>query len=292
MAVIIQPAATITATYEELEGSPTGEYSKSGFTGQRRFKCPWAQQHTMAKQLKGSVTKTGSVITKVLPAQYPGGVWAHVESVGLKPFYDEEVKPAGGTDQVNAEYTWAELTVNFNSNVVDKNDDGSSDDSVLIEERITPWMEFLTLPPTGFRWKNGTGPALKEDEAPGKKFSGFTWVYSMTFVPTVPAAVADLIGKVNSAALTSKKLGFTFAKETLLYLPPELRRVTTTEGEKMWALEYRFQYKPQGHNVFWRNDAADGDKWQRIVIASTTTPPNGNPADPYEQGDFTTLITI
>lgn len=285
MPIIVTPAI-VTVPYEELEGSPTAEFTKEGFNATRILKCAWGQNLLLGQQLKGKITRTGGVINRVLPDRYPSSdVWAHVASVGIEPLDDDRPMPEGG-DLTKATYEYARLTLRYSHDVVDQNDTGDTDEDVLIEERISPWVEFLTLPPDGFRWKNASGPVLKEEEAPAKKFSGFTWHYSMTFVPSVPAAVADLVGKVNSDSLTSRKLGFVFPAETLLYNPPDLHRVTTTEGEKMWSLAYFFQYRKEGWNRFWRQDAPAGDKWQRIVKS------DGTAADPYEQGDFTALITI
>lgn len=263
----------ITVTYEELSGSPTEDFGEDGFTALRTLKCAWTDRITLAQQLKGG--SLGGVYYQ--PHSYDALPFARVASIAVSPFYDEEIR-ANGIDIKTAAYTVAQLAVSYRTGL--SSGDDSDPDAVLVEESIEPFAEFLTLPATGFLWGSKTGEPLKDEEAPGKLFKGFNWVYSKSSLLLIPAPVFSLVGKVNSDSVRSKSLRFTFPAETLLYNPPILHRQSTADGAQAWGLEYRFSFKPQGWNRFWR--AATG-AWDRIFDAA-------GPRDPYETGNFLTLV--
>lgn len=271
------PSADISAiAYEELEGSPQEQLTQSGFTATRTLKCPWADRLTLAQRLLGGWLTIGGGTSYYTPYGYPGQPSAVVQSVSIGNF-DERITDTGG-DTTRASYGYGQLTVNYGNSTLTGDPDNA--DAPLFEESLEPYAEFLTLPAVGFKWGSTSGDALKDEEAPGKLFKGLNWVYSRPSVTNIPSAVLSLVGCVNSSALHSKSLGLDFAAETLLYNPPLLRRAVTADGSGAWSLEYRFSYKPQGWNRFWR---AKTQAWDRIYTAS-------GPADPYLTGDFTALI--
>jgi hypothetical protein len=199
-----------------------------------------------------------------------------VQSVSFAPF-SEDVEDEDG-DTTRARYSHAQLTVTYGNATFAGDPDNA--DAPLFEETLEPWAEFLTQPAQGFKWGSTTGDALKDEEAPGKLFRGVNWVYTRPSVINIPPAVLSLCGSVNSNAIHAKSLNLDFAAETLLYNPPLLRRAVTSDGTGAWSLEYRFSYKPQGWNRFWR---AKTQAWDRIYNST-------GPADPYPTGDFTALL--
>lgn len=263
-------------TYEELEGSPTGNITPAGFVGTRVLKCAWDEYLNLAQRLLGGWLTIEGSTAYYTPYSYPGQPSAVVQGVQFAPF-DERVTDTSG-DTTRASYSYAQLTVNYGNSTFAGDPDNP--DAPLFEESLEPYAEFLTLPAVGFKWGSTSGDALKDEEAPGKLFKGLNWVYSRPSVTNIPSAVLSLVGCVNSSTLRSKSLGLDFAAETLLYNPPLLRRAVTADGTGAWSLEYRFSYKPQGWNRFWR---AKTQAWDRIYTAS-------GPADPYLTGDFTALI--
>lgn len=273
------PEAAITVDFEELEGSPTEGFNSVGFEATRVLKCAWADRLVLASQLKGGTFVTGGSAVYFKPYAYSAFTAARVDSVGVVPFDDNHPVAAGvGSGTQTASYSFAKLTVLYKTGKDPDKDDDST--AKLIEESIEPFAEFLTLPADGFFWDDPDGEPLTAEEAPGKLYKGINWVYARSGIVGLPAAMFDLIGKVNSGSLHSKTLNRDFDAETLLYNPPILRRQTTADGNGAWTVEYRFSYKPQTWQKFWRNATKT---WSRIFTA------NG-PADPYETGDFTQLI--
>jgi hypothetical protein len=63
-------------------------------------------------------------------------------------------------------------------------------------------------------------------------------------------------GCVNSNAMTAKLCGLSFPAETLLYQPPSMQRVISTNGRNAqtdgWQISYRLSYRASGWNKFWR----------------------------------------
>lgn len=267
------PAQTITIPYSEAAGSPTFSMDESGFSGQRVLLCAYTNRVTLAQQLKGGTFDTA----RYLPQSFPGFSKALVSKVDGAPFYDEEVRP-DGADTSAAVYVTAQLTVSYKTGL-DQSDPGD-DTKPQVQESIEPYAEFMTLPAQGFFWSGTNGAALKDEEAPGKLFKGANWNITIKAVKDIPSATYSLCGKVNADQVHSNTLNVDFDAETLLYNPPVLTRVVQADGTLAWDIAYRFSFRPQGWNRFWRGATQE---WERIYNKD-------GPADPYETGDFTTLV--
>ena len=93
-------------------------------------------------------------------------------------------------------------------------------------------------------------------EAPAKIMRMVDWVYTIHWLPFLPAAVWTHIGTVNNAAIWSLTLGKLFEQETLLCGNPSLTRQFTSEGIGAWEITWRFTYRKEGWNKFPRTDNA------------------------------------
>jgi hypothetical protein len=242
--------------YEELVGSPQEQFTARGFEAVRMLKCAWPDRLALAGQLLGSVKATGEAALRVLPSSYPHFPRAQVTGLVVEPL-DTRIGASAGDTRVAA-YQHAKLTVRYGTQSYDVS---PQDEPVqpYVTEALEPTGEFITLSARELYWSNEPGSggvALADDEAPGKLVRGLDWIYTRHSAVSVPDEAFTLIGSVNSAAVTSRALGYVFAAQTLLYNPPHIRRVVTSEGRLAWELAYRFTYRPATWNRFWRTATA------------------------------------
>jgi hypothetical protein len=145
----------------------------------------------------------------------------------------------------------------------------------LVSESLEPSVESVTLPHEWFRWSSAMGDELEPDEAPGRLEIGFDWLYRR-FVQEIPTAVVTLVGRVNDKVLQSASLGISFAEETLLYRPPTIERAQLPLGIVGFFVGYRFSFRANGWNKFWRAETAqherlyvrDGGQYNNFPLAA------------------------
>lgn len=142
--------------------------------------------------------------------------------------------------------------------------DPVSSQSVLVTESLEPTIEYLKLDPKGFRWTNSTGDPIKDNEAPSRVMNGMNLVRSVQDLPALDTSLLSLPGKVNLDAYTSTLLGLTFPTETLLFVPPSIRRVVKMDGSDTISLVLKLSYKEKGWNKFWRPNKSGTDKYDSI----------------------------
>ncbi|MFG0247845.1 MAG: hypothetical protein ACF8OB_03075 [Phycisphaeraceae bacterium JB051] len=254
----------ITVEYQELPGSPTEQYTETGFQVTRKLMCKWSQRHKLAKQFK-----------KGLGAAYKYNIAARVSSVAIAPFFDNEGKVVANPNPREITYSDALVTVTYRTpdgyNVVD-----SDDPETLITENVDDWTEFLTLPGRRLWWGTTSqfgaqDPKPLGDEAsPGMLVTGMNWKITRYNVLSVPQSWRDLNGYVNSDTLLSKTLGMTFEPETLLYQPMSMQRTITEEGVKAWTVTQIMSHRASGWNQFYNIRASE---WQQVYSSKDSLSP-------------------
>lgn len=252
---IVNPAANLLGlgfTFAELPGSPVEDYTDDGFRATREFKVPWTNRGAFAIAMRGTATSTGGRTIITRPQVYPTFPKAAVNGCRCGPFTDR-VTALGG-DTTTATYDFAQVTVQY---AAPKFDIDGPEGETYVTESLEPAAEFLTLSHEKLYWNNDQTNPLAETEAPQKLIRMCEWVYTINKVDKVPQATFSLIGYVNKNAITSRSLLVTFAAETLLYNPPRLSRSWTSDGNPTWTLEYRFTYRPEGWNRFYRRGVKD-----------------------------------
>jgi hypothetical protein len=149
---------SISIDYEEMEGSPTEQYNgPQGFQATRILRCAWADRLTLADELQGAFL-VGGVYVNNLPHLYPHRGGVRCTGVSNIAGHDDNNPRAYGGDHKVAGYTFALLTANYASQQPGAGGGGGSVE--LTDETIEPFSEFVTLPPDGLTWVNGSGPAL------------------------------------------------------------------------------------------------------------------------------------
>lgn len=266
--------APITISHEELSGSPIEDHDEEGFTAVRRLKCAWSDRFSLAKQLQGGTDSTGQYF---VPARYPDRADARVVTVKVEPFHNKS-EAADGDSRI-ASYDDARLTVQYET---PRGGSTADDEETLVSESLAPIAEFLTLPGE-YYWDSGAAQVLPlgESGTPGKLIRSIDWIYTRHKIVNPPAALLTQMGSVNSAVITSASLGWTFDPETLLFNPPSLRRVITTEGVRAWEAELTFSYRRSGWNKYWNPDTGQFDPVYLLGSA--------NAAKIYDLSDFTNL---
>lgn len=261
--------AAITIPHEELATSPRESWSADSFKATRQLRCAWKDRLALAEQLAGSRSADGSYQS---PASYPHFSAARVASVSIEPV-GPPADLAGDTQA--AAYTHAVVTAAYATDV---------DVQALVSERIEPTSQSLTLGTSGLAWDAAPGDGgqpLNADEAPLHIVRGLDYVLTLHRAATIPQATLSLIGKTNASDVHATRLGLSFPAQTLLYTPPKLERIITTEGAQAWRIEYRLRYRPFSWNHAWHSAAAD----YRPLYST-----HGLVAL-YPQADFTELFT-
>lgn len=276
--VVRLPPAAVTVDYVELDGSPKESIGENGFEATRELICPWDDRLTLAVQLSGDATAGAGAVTYTAAQRYPRNPAASVASVAIAPF-GGKCLPEGGDTKV-AKYDYALLTTRYS--IVDFDSESGGDTEAFVSESLEPTAEFITLPGGIYKWGNTSGPWLTDEESPGFLVRGCDWVYTRHKMPFIPPATLSLVGYVNNAAIFSFSLGLTFAKETLLYQPPTLRRQRTASGVGAWELTYRFSYRPGTWNKFFRASS--------VAFEPIWNDELGQVVKVYPLGDFLDLI--
>lgn len=254
--------AVVSIDFEELQGSPTEAFDENRqFTATRRFVVAWEDRLEFVRQMIGSESGTAVRIRR-LPQRYPHLTAAYAMSASIEPWSEQLID--GDDDQV-AEYTQAIVTVVYKIPVFEPGDT-SEPEATYFDESLAGTAEVLTIPNTGLYWDSSQNEQVGEQQAPGKIISHVVWKFSSSRQGSFPAELLTYTGTVNQEAVTSRRLGFTFAAETLLAAPPMLsRQYSDTEGTRAWKIEWTFTYNPAGWNVF----SKDGSSAPQAIYDGT-----------------------
>lgn len=268
--IITDPMAILDTEYSELPGSPHESMTDKGFTVRRTLITTWANRLVLARKFKGGIQLAANV-WHYSPAHFWKDVpECMVTNVDMSPFDERPMADAG--DSRFAGYKMAQLEVTYETPQVGSGPDSYTNDKgeqIIFSEDIEPHAEFITLPNSRFFWKEKAHRTQKDEaqteydtdiavpvgetESPQKIVRTFAWVYTRHQMPVIPAFMFDFIGKVNEKEVTSRTLGFTFPKWTLLFDEPKLSRDYTASGYKGWKVSMRMIYRPTTWQKFWRS---------------------------------------
>lgn len=252
-----------------------------GFEATRTLLATWTDAMELARRLKGGAYSAGGSVVYIEPHVFSMFPSAIVDSVSIVPF-DE--KPIAGIDTKTATYNMAELTVEYKTQQYGTGSGGSGgsgQSDPYVSERIEPSTEFLTVSNQKLYWSDDQTNAADESESPQLQLRSFNWIYTRHHISEIPDANFLLVGTVNEFDVTSKRLGFTFNAETLLYGNPSFTRETSATGEGSWTMELPFSYREGGWNKFFRQGYADP---QTLYL------PDGSRYQPYTLSNFSQLV--
>jgi len=273
---IIHLDATITVPYEELscpQASPREDIRAASMEATRYLQCDWADRLVLARDLLGYTQRSGEMVIHHRPHVYP-----HHSALSAEV---AAVSPAGAPAPAGGAMAWAKARLRVTYRPPAFGSAGDDPARALVSESIEPAAEFLTVPAEDLYWDAAQEEPLGDDYELPKLVRMAEWVYTRHRMPYIPAGTWSLIGRVNASAVTSARLNASFAAETLLYQPPQLYRRTTSDGTDGWDITYRFTYRPDGWNKFYRPGETDP---QPIYDAAGTV------FKPYAAADFSAVV--
>lgn len=275
--------SSITVSWQELDGSPVETMSDGVFQATRRLLVDWGDRLTLMQELLGRTFASGDDTIVMRAHRYPAFTAAWAQSVRISPFHSPAAHEGAGAQVINQYANGAVVEVGYSSS---ENEDGQGagpgdqGGDPLVTESIQPASEVLMLPGRQVKWAT-SGSHLMDIEAPMKLVVSMVWVYQRHKMPSLPDALVDYAGTVNSTAVTSLTLGKTFAAKTLLYEPAGFRRTIMPDEATAWEAELRMTHKPSGWQKFW--DMAN-QRWDTLALIS-----GGGALAPYETNDFNNL---
>lgn len=288
--------ADFTIAFEELDGSPKEKVAwVPGQSGcQRAIQCAWNDRHQLAREFTGYYDINGSDTIQHMPHRYPLiNIYLIATMVEISPVgkvaanADDDKLASYEKAQLDIEYTIPQIRMpSLLPGAI-----GVWGGAVSIHESIAAASEFITLPTKNLYWgKGGSSEPIDSFDAPAKVATILEWIYQVSGATYIPAGLNTYPGFINSAAVKSISLNYTFPEGTLLCGNPEIGRDT-----KYQAVEYnitlRFFYKnngdfgsPKGWNYFPRTSASgESISWERITDGT-------DDKKIYEYADFGSVI--
>ena len=157
---------------------------------------------------------------------------------------------------------------------------GDNTSDVLSSEVFSIAAEFITRTHKKLFWTDAdtVGTEVGANEAPTQVVPLWDYRYTRFDVRSIPTAAVSLIGKVNSAAVTSKRYSITFAVETLLFNGSTISTDFLRDGTEVIDITYNIVYRPGTWNKFYREKfeepqpiyVKDGGLFKPYVPASFT----------------------
>ncbi len=262
--------------HEEMQGSPKEFRDFNGFRHVRKLLVDWDLRIALMNELllAGGQIYPYDPATLSRAKEASAVPFGGIQELGVIGFARAGTPTGSGAI---ATYEKAIVTVVYKT--PQPGDPAENPAGDLISESLEPTAEFLTLDHTPFRWDGGDH--LNEQEAPGRQIKMLDYVFTRHDIDTVPLQALQLLGKVNQIDLVANFLGVIFRAETLLYNPPTIFRRIDTQGNAKLTVTYRFTYKVEGWNVFWRSKSQE---FEEIFLAGDVFPYKN-----YPTGDFTVL---
>lgn len=281
----------VTVSFEEV-GERVEQVVDGKFRVSASFKCAWDQRLVLMAQLRGySSTSSGTPIFTP-GAAYPPIPGCRASDVTIKPFHTRDMgtEPFGsGALRV---FEHAQLDVVFTPQDTFGSGSDSDPGQSFITERLEPMAEFVTIGSEQLYWDDSQEEPLADDRSEvGVLSRGMDYIYQRRMVTAIPATAQSLVGYVNNAALTAKRLRLdtgalmSFATETLLFAGTTLERETVfyedgTVADDAWTMTLRFGHQPGG----WNKVNRPGFDARQPVYTSS-----GSEYKPYPQANFASI---
>lgn len=285
MTTILLPFQT-SVPFSEVHQTRSEVFTRDGQAGALALMCDWASRRDLARDVIGyTEEQANGTSLRRLPMLLPGTTNIYAVKCAIEPV--GKVLPDGGNTRI-ASYSMARLNLEFA--FVDVTFGGNNESGATATESIEGSAEFLRMPAERLYWDGDQEDPVSDAESPGKIVRTADWVVSIDETNAIPNGLLGYEGTVNNAAVTSARLGFTFAEETLLFQTPRLRRKLTSSQGVGWSLEMKLTYRSTGWNKFYRSklDPADGGVW----IPKPMYDENGNELKTYTPVDFSPILGL
>lgn len=256
--------------WEELEGSPSEERTRDGFSATRRLKCAWADRGTLRDEL---LTFPGH--------EYPHtNILAMCTGVSSAPFGKHGQGAADGATGFLSAPAEAILTCRYESyrtNIAQRNPNPTVPGAVeMISEDMEPTVEGAALwKPPGWELTYDVARALKVPEGAEPSIPMYKEKYTFTrhHLNVPPNTLGELLLHCNQQPLETRLLGMTFEPETLLFMGVRINVVSDSTGTRKFTANYNFHYQPNGWNRFPRINTATGLlQWYHMYVGDLSAP--------------------
>jgi len=273
-------------------------FSDDGVIVIRRVRCEWSKRWMLQRDLRGYVIGTTQyfpqrlVLTSGVNAAdwYSSTVPLFVRKVNIKPF---PIVAEDGAELAELELEYG--TLPYATPPGGEEPVPPPGATTYVTESLEPAAEFLTLP-TKEVYINGTLVEETGISVPARVMTMTDWVYTIHAMTYLPDSFFTCPGTINSAAIKSYWLGYTFAAQTLLCGNPSSIREITSEGITTWAVTFRFTYRQEGWNKFpyWNPGAGTTPYTLEFgtLYDGTTGSGTDRPLYPYPISDFTDIPFI
>jgi hypothetical protein len=282
---------------EELEGSPKYSYSRKSGTAQRMFRLNGLNVQAFLSEVFPDPFLAGDGRYEALPAAvFPGQPWLVADKASVEP-WDANSPVGDGSfpalfDTVKVTITYKDRPHNQNKTNQKNSGPGGSQGSTggqqntFVTHKVTIGGEYLLLPGASLQWATASDPTYDKTLYPAgpppaliqaqNNHAGITiptiehslhWSYVL-FPPWT--AMRQAMGRVNSLSFAGAP------NECLLFIGFDTSRKMTSQGLRLWELDYKFSEKnynainpnlPQGWNHFLRTDGLSSGQFQRMSRA-------------------------
>ena len=273
---------------EELAGSPTFTYNRSGGSGQRTVLLDWGDVTAFLIELMPSSYMDGGNIVVPPAATFPGQSWLYAKSADVEPWDPES---PDGDNLFPATYSKAKITIHYETEQFDQKDSSPRNDgpggnqgstgssqNTFVSHKVSVGGEFMSWPANSLRFGEASDPSSGATEGRETKVGEDAMIgviiplidHQITWhhVPFPPwAAMRVCVGSVNAYPFAGAPA------ETLLFLGADSSREVTNEGVRAWEMEYKYNEKnmnpfdsanPQGWNHFLRPDGYSAGTFQIV----------------------------
>ncbi len=259
-----------TIDFDERPEYPKEQGYPDRFEATRKVRCDFDNRLTLAREFLGWTDEGGTI--------HPAHKYDK-DDANFGPAYvaSFSIEPIMGIDPLDGGYKYADLTVNYSTaTTLDAN-------NISITESVNGASEFLTIGNAELYWTSAHTADVKIDtsEYPTKLVRMLEWSYTKHRQLSIPSSVFSKMGYVNSSAISSSHLGYTFAAETLLFGNPSCARTIGSNQIDYWEITYTFMYRPNGWNKFPRSTTG---AWSYIYDAT------GAQVKPYSSISFSDLV--
>lgn len=276
------------AGWVETDGYTEDFHQEDGGGCTRYFHGPWTGRHAFREWVMGYSTTipvgSSRILFRSVPMQHPEMYWLYAQSISFKgqarvaslavPLRDGLGQPLDGVDEsilfydgsslsdalsciAKVEYRSLPYEVRTDSEIYNGGLPGSTPElnRYVIREK-TYGMRAISIDKGLVEFIEGPA-SVKGKDIPGSggqilvpgNHLRYTWID----VPDLPeAAITACVGRVNATAFDGARGWPTYPAETLLCLPPEIKRYRTPVGRIAWRITYVFAQSPdtKGWNAF------------------------------------------
>ena len=239
--------SSVSIPFTMAKDYPVEFASDKGANAVAGYYCAYASVDSFCDQVLGWIIGSGDSYVLRMPMSFPITGMEHY----LATECDIEGRGTASSTYWMQQHQKALVKVKFDPFF--RKGSGADWMQYLVSEDFKPTAEFRTLGTRKLFWDALGTKLVGHDEGPAIIDFAGEWLYTIHRLPAMPIEFNSMIGKSNLAAVVSRKYGWTWDAETLLYETPEVSSEVDKWGRHCWTVTLRMLYRPLGWNKFWRS---------------------------------------